>query len=88
MDEQLFKYRFGRTLELIPSLYQFGTDTTPRTWISSVCKFAPLYFLSEGVTLVPFTNNQYICSGISDANIIRGILQAYWDEVNNQCVEF
>jgi len=88
MDGELFKYRFGKTLELIPSAYQFGTDTSEIIWISSICKYAPLYFLSEGVTLIPFSNNQFICSGITDANVIRGILQAYWDEVNNQCLDF
>ena len=87
MDAQIFKYRFGKTLELIPSVYQFGTDTTPPAWVSSHCKYAPLYFLSEGVTLIPYENNMYICQDIQDINIIRLILQAYWDEVNNQCVE-
>jgi hypothetical protein len=88
MDVQIMKYRFGKTLELAPSVYEFGTDTTIPIWIKSVCKYAPLYFLAEGVTLVPYSKNQYICKDILNANIIRNILQAYWDEVNNQCVEF
>lgn len=88
MDTELSKYRFGRTLKLIPSAYQFGTDTTPPVFISSACKYAPLYFLNEGVTLIPLVNNSYICQNIFDKNIIRNILQAYWDEVNNQCIDF
>jgi len=88
MDKQLEKYRFGITLELSASAYQFGTDTANPVYVSSICKYAPLYFLNEGVTLIPNGKNSYICSGITSVNIIRIILEAYWDSVNNKCVDF
>jgi hypothetical protein len=88
MDTQLEKYRFGRTLTLSASAYQFGTDTTIPVYASSICKYAPLYFLNEGVTLVPNGQNSYICSGITSINIIRLILEAYWNAVTNQCADF
>ena len=87
MDYNLAKYRFGITLELYPSLYRFGTDTTPPIYISSICEHAKEYFVREGVTLHFIKKNTYVCEQIFDANIIRGILAAYWDSVNYQCLE-
>jgi len=88
MDKNLEKYRFGLTLQLDPSAYEFGTDTEVVSWVSSICKYAPLYFLQEGVTLIPAGKNKFICQSITSVNIIRLILEAYWDSVNNKCVEF
>lgn len=87
MDREIEKYRFGITLDLQASAYNLGTDTTPPVYVSTICKYALQYFKNEGVTLEHQQKNFYICKDIFDVNIIRAILQAYWDSVNNQCVE-
>lgn len=85
MDINLEKYRFGITLDLFPSTYSFGTDTKPPILVCSICEHSVQYFLNEGVTLLPYKFNSWICQAIFDVNIIKAILQAYWDSVGNQC---
>lgn len=87
MDRNLEKYRFGITLELSPSAYQFGTDTTPIVFIRTICKGSVSWMNSQGVTLIDVEKNSYICSGIFDKNIIRLLLQDYWQSVGGICPE-
>lgn len=87
MDRDLEKYRFGITLDLSPSCYGFGTDTTPPVFITTICKGALSWINSQGVTLIDYEKNFYICSNIYDKNIIRALLQDYWVEVGGICPE-
>jgi hypothetical protein len=88
MDWQLFKYRFGATLKLFQSLYSFGTDTTPITWVGTPCKYVFDWFINEGFTLTFYKNNSWVVNGISDRNIIRITIQQYYGATGNQCKEF
>lgn len=87
MDRDLEKYRFGITLELKPGAYQFGTDTTPPVFVSTICKLSVKWMNFQGVTLIDYGNNSYICSEIYDLNIIRALLQDFWQSNEFNCPE-
>jgi|MudIll2142460700_1097286.scaffolds.fasta_scaffold1082946_1 hypothetical protein len=87
MDNQIFKYRFGATLELQPILYRFLTDTTEPAEVQTICKGAKSYLVSQGVSLIDYALNAWICSDIYDVNIIRALLADYWVSVGGICPE-
>jgi len=85
MDNQIFKYRFGATLELAPTLYRFLTDTDDLYEVQTICKGAKSYLVSQGVSLIDYALNAWICSEIYDVNIIRALLADYWVSVGGVC---
>jgi hypothetical protein len=87
MDWNLFKYRFGKTLELFQSSYSFGTDTTPIAWVNTPCKYVYNYLINEGYSLTFYKNNSWIMDGIADRNTIRIIIQIYYGITSNKCIE-
>lgn len=87
MDEQIANNRFGITLELQPTLYRYLTDTMEPAEVQTICKGAKSYLVSQGVSLIDYALNAWICSGIFDVNIIRLLLADYWVSVGGICPE-
>jgi len=87
MDNQIEKYRFGVTLELQPTLYRFLADTDDLDSVQTICKGAKSYLVSQGVSLIDYELNAWICSGIEDLNIIRALLADFWQGVGGICPE-
>ena len=85
MDNQIQRYRFGLTLELQPTLYRFLADTDELYEVQTICKGAKSYLVSQGVSLIDYATNAWICSGIEDLNIIRALLADYWVTVGGIC---
>jgi len=87
MDNQIQKYRFGITLDLQPTIYRFLTDTDDLNEVQTICKGAKSYIISQGVSLIDYDTNAWICSGIEDKNIIRALLADFWVGVGGICPE-
>lgn len=88
MDDDLIKYRFGITFELFQSSYSFGTDNDPPEFVTSACFFTVPWFQQTGFTLIPYKFNSYIVQGITDIEVIRNQLKAYWITTNYKCAPF
>lgn len=87
MDNEIFKYRFGMTLDLKPTIYRFLTDTDDLHEVQTICKGAKSYIVSQGVSLIDYDTNAWICSEIYDVALIRLLLGNYWQSVGGICPE-
>lgn len=85
MDQNLLKYRFGITLELEPSIYEFWTDSERPQCIKTVCQYFLEMLINQGYFLIPIKKNSYTIEFVSDIARLRQILSDYWLASNFVC---
>jgi len=87
MDSQLEKYRFGVTLELSPSVYQFAPDIPNPEWVSTICKAFRQYLIDQNITLLYAGYNSYFCLNVGTSKKIKKHLEEFWTSVGGICPE-
>jgi len=87
MDNQIYKYRFGQTLQLEPSIYTIGF-VEPDTGIKqTVCKWKMKFAKDNQPGWIVFNKNRYYFNNLDQYNSFVTFFPAYDDVTSNQCFE-
>lgn len=84
-DSTLENQRFGITLDLFPSCYQFFPNDSNQLPISTICHNFVTYIQEQGAILTLISGNSYLVENIYTTAELKILLEFYWASVGNIC---
>jgi len=87
MDAQLSKYRFGLTLQLIPSTYGFIRDLEDGVIRWTLCKWRFKYSLDLSESKWNYQNNYWKIDDANEEQVAINRFYAYPILTENQCLQ-